>query len=162
MTARGWIKGQPLFIIHGHMGGPPEAPWESLYEERDGGYKTLCRFWKGSKDVAGYGRTRWRGDGMQAHVRAWRMFRGDIPPGLELDHLCGNPWCVNEEHLEPVTHLENIRRGRGPKVTQEQTKEIALDPTSPQRLIAQRYGISLARVEQIKRKHRLDHPTGLG
>jgi hypothetical protein len=42
---------------------------------------------------------------------------GEIPEGLELDHLCRNTLCVNPDHLEPVTHAENIQRGhaaRGP------------------------------------------------
>lgn len=45
-----------------------------------------------------------------AHRAAYEMVRGPIPDGLELDHLCLNPPCVNPAHLEPVTHLENVRR----------------------------------------------------
>ncbi len=30
--------------------------------------------------------------------------------GLELDHLCVMPCCVNVDHLEPVTPSENCRR----------------------------------------------------
>jgi hypothetical protein len=36
-----------------------------------------------------------------------------IPEGLEIDHLCFTPACVNPWHLEPVTHAENLRRRRG-------------------------------------------------
>jgi hypothetical protein len=33
--------------------------------------------------------------------------------GLELDHLCGEQWCCNPDHLELVTASENSqRRGR--------------------------------------------------
>lgn len=32
------------------------------------------------------------------------------PEGLEVDHLCMNKSCVNPEHLEWVTHRENIKR----------------------------------------------------
>lgn len=37
-------------------------------------------------------------------------FLMNCPPDMEVDHLCHNPWCVNPNHLEVVTHLENIRR----------------------------------------------------
>lgn len=37
---------------------------------------------------------------------------GDIPDGYQIDHLCENWRCVNHDHLEPVTVLENNRRYR--------------------------------------------------
>lgn len=46
-----------------------------------------------------------------AHRMAYELYKGVIPGGMELDHLCGNTLCVNPGHLEPVTHKENIRRG---------------------------------------------------
>ena len=48
------------------------------------------------------------------HRFAFEWFHGYVPPketGLELDHLCHNRWCVNPDHLEAVSHLENVRRG---------------------------------------------------
>ena len=36
---------------------------------------------------------------------------GDIPEGLELDHICRNQYCVNPFHLEAVTHKKNMERG---------------------------------------------------
>lgn len=47
---------------------------------------------------------------MMAHKFSWELVNGKVPDGLELDHLCRNPICVNPAHLEPVTHAENIRR----------------------------------------------------
>jgi hypothetical protein len=35
---------------------------------------------------------------------------GPVPEGLELDHLCRVKLCVRPEHLEPVTHPENMQR----------------------------------------------------
>ena len=42
----------------------------------------------------------------------WEYTVGPVPDGLELDHLCRVRHCVNPTHLEPVTHKENLRRGR--------------------------------------------------
>lgn len=45
------------------------------------------------------------------HRLAFRELRGEIPEGLELDHLCRVRHCVNPWHLEPVSRQENILRG---------------------------------------------------
>ena len=45
------------------------------------------------------------------HVVSYQHFVGEIPDGLELDHLCRNTACVNPEHLELVTHQVNVQRG---------------------------------------------------
>lgn len=44
------------------------------------------------------------------HRHSYKLFFGEIPNGLELDHLCKVRCCVNPHHLEPVTHQENAVR----------------------------------------------------
>lgn len=45
-----------------------------------------------------------------AHRISYELFVGPIPKGLELDHKCRVRCCINPDHLEPVTHAENMRR----------------------------------------------------
>lgn len=66
-----------------------------------------CWEWTGPTNNHGYGRT---GNAEYVHRVVWRETVGPIPEGLELDHLCRNPACCNPDHLEPVTHAENMRR----------------------------------------------------
>lgn len=48
----------------------------------------------------------------RAHRLIYATHRGEIPKGAVIDHLCGNPACVNPDHLEPVSIQENTKRGR--------------------------------------------------
>lgn len=72
-----------------------------------------CWYWEAGEDGKGYG-VFWDGARTSgAHRFAYRLLVGPIPPGLVLDHLCRNTRCVNPAHLEPVTSVENVRRGVG-------------------------------------------------
>ncbi len=70
-----------------------------------------CWQWQGDKSKKGYGRF-WVGNKFaQAHRYAYELIKGPIPEGLEIDHLCHNPGCVNPDHMQLVTGQENIERG---------------------------------------------------
>lgn len=47
------------------------------------------------------------------HVVVYEMYYGTITEGYDVDHLCRVRHCVNPEHLEVVTHRENVLRGEG-------------------------------------------------
>ena len=70
-----------------------------------------CWLWAGGRTEAGYGRFSVGGASRSAHRMVYQVLRGPVDPSLDLDHLCRNPRCVNPEHLEPVTHRENLLRG---------------------------------------------------
>lgn len=46
-----------------------------------------------------------------AHRWSCEFFKGEIPAGLVIDHLCRNRRCVNPDHLEAVTTRTNLLRG---------------------------------------------------
>ncbi len=69
-----------------------------------------CWQWTGGTNGVGYGTVTWRGARGYSHRLMFERCVGPIPAGMVLDHLCRNTLCCNPEHLEPVTHAENIRR----------------------------------------------------
>lgn len=71
---------------------------------------TGCWLFIGGQTGDGYGRFSVNGRLEVPHRTAYEMFVGEIPAGLQLDHLCRTRHCVNPDHLEPVTPSENIRR----------------------------------------------------
>ena len=75
-----------------------------------------CVVWTGSLTAEGYGNLRIPGEDRNdyAHRVSYELHVGAIPEGLVIDHLCRNRACVNPSHLEPVPHIENVRRGLGP------------------------------------------------
>ncbi len=70
-----------------------------------------CWEWLAYRNPAGYGIFSYGGRERRAHRVVWQVLVGEISDGLEIDHLCRNRGCVNPDHLEPVTRLENLRRG---------------------------------------------------
>ena len=125
-AARGKIRAARATQVNVVGGGPevrdPDARFDRhVYYEPNTG----CHLWGGACTTTGYGAfgigsTR---DGTARVVRSHRFAYvraiGPIPDGLELDHLCSTPSCVNPAHLEPVTHAENMRRA----VARRKTKE---------------------------------------
>lgn len=69
-----------------------------------------CWLWTAAQ-LNGYGAIKVDGRFRGAHRVSYELHKGQIPVGLVLDHLCRVPFCVNPDHLEPVTIGENISRG---------------------------------------------------
>lgn len=89
---------------------PDDVRFARAYTVRDDG----CWAWQLWRDADGYGRF-WSnviGRTILAHRWVYARVRGVIAEGLEIDHLCKHPWCVNPAHLEAVPHVTNIRRGK--------------------------------------------------
>jgi hypothetical protein len=69
-----------------------------------------CWEWTGSHDSLGYGHVSVAGKMRKAHRVSFYIANGYLLDGLTIDHLCRNRGCVRPDHLELVTHTENMRR----------------------------------------------------
>lgn len=69
-----------------------------------------CFGWERATNGVGYGLITWAGRRWYTHRLAYTVWKGPIPGGLALDHLCSFTLCWRPTHLEPVTHLTNLRR----------------------------------------------------
>ena len=70
-----------------------------------------CWEWTGARSSKGYGQWSVRGVSKSIHRLTWQEFRGPIPDGLVIDHLCRVRHCCNPDHMEVVTGLVNAQRG---------------------------------------------------
>lgn len=69
-----------------------------------------CWLWISTINIGGYGTIRVKGTNVPAHRLSHELFKGPIPDGFEIDHLCRVRCCVNPDHIEAVTPRENLRR----------------------------------------------------
>lgn len=127
-----------------------------------------CHLWTASINVWGYGQIRIGGKVVRAHRLAWEMVNGPIPEGMYVCHKCDKPACVNPDHLFLGTHAENMvdmkTKGRGnagsantnAKLIEADILEIR-GSTLRRRVIAQKYGVSLATVRHIRNGTRWGH-----
>lgn len=70
---------------------------------------TGCWLWTGACLPSGYGQVFFRGRRRNAHRASYEHFKGELPEGTEVHHRCNVRCCVNPDHLEAVSHRENIR-----------------------------------------------------
>src|SRR5262245_39887932 len=89
----------------------PETPREVIARLSMPITECGCHAWMGSHS-RGYAKMRFYENGDRKNVRVARWLCEPMPEGLEVDHICHQRWCVNPDHLELVTHQENIQRQR--------------------------------------------------
>ncbi len=140
-----------------------------LWEIDDKGcWNVIKRF----KDETGRTMVRSNGRSIRSHIFIYEECFGFIPDGQVVRHKCDNPTCINPEHLELGTQLDNIRdsihrdrhargeRNGHARLNEEQVREIhALlsEGNLTQGEIGNRYGVGATMVCQIKRGHSWRH-----
>lgn len=106
-----------------HLGGgqDPAVRFFAKVEKRPDG----CWYYTGGQRPDGYGHFWFEGHNVQAHRWSYEYAVGAIGDGLQIDHTCCNPPCVNPAHLEPVTPRVNTLRSSNPAALNERKTECA-------------------------------------
>jgi len=115
---RGWIKGKHINFIKNH----------AIKINISDNYKidkiTNCWNWLGYIAKNGYAKIGSKFHTTLAHKYLYEIKYGKVAKNKELDHLCRNRKCVNPDHLEEVSRLENSRRGSKTKINFKIAQEI--------------------------------------
>lgn len=149
---------------------PPELRFWSRVDKDGPEHPTLgrCWIWIGCKDKLGYGYFGGGAGERRVYRYSYVLHFGPIPEGLCVLHRCDNPSCVNPEHLEPGTRIDNNadrdRKGRQgnhkgtcngrAKLTESQAAEIRQryrrgSRDANIRALAQEFGLSRSAVQYL-------------
>lgn len=83
-------------------------------EIRDAGHDTPCWLWTGATSGngrgGGYPRMKLNDHTCAVHKVSFVNVHGYVPGNKQIDHKCRNRLCVNPDHLEMVSHIENQKR----------------------------------------------------
>jgi len=129
-----------------------------MFDMQELGYKTPCWIWQRGKNQYGYGTKYAHPKKMLAHRWLYEMSNGPMPKGRDLDHLCRNPACVRPDHMEPVPHCVNIRRGNNTKLSEVQVSAIRSDGGSNRNLAA-KYGVHRSHISRIRSEKKWKVPN---
>ena len=141
--------------------------WEQFVERFESRFEPVtesgCWIW-----MAGYRGDDYRGYACHekkhdlAYRWAYRIYKGEIPLGMQINHRCNVPSCVNPDHLYAGTQAQNIgdciksgRRAIGSKhgmakLSESQAADIKNNPTMPRKVLADRHGVSVQTIKKIR------------
>jgi len=105
------------------------------------------------------------------HRHIYEQCFGEIPDNMLVRHKCDNPMCINPEHLELGTHVQNmhdmVERDRSTKgnknpqstLTEDDVRAIRSDKVSTNTSLALKYGVHHSTISAIRRYKLWSHVT---
>lgn len=140
---------------------------------------TGCWIWTGTLNNAGYGLLGVDGGKrVLAHRFSYEKFKGQIPNGLVVMHVCDQRYCCNPDHLAVGSHQDNaadtIAKGRHArekpnlrgeihpqaKLTNDEA-ELVMQSSESAASLARRFGVSDTAVLAIRNGKNWRHLTTL-
>lgn len=113
-----------------------DPAFKTSFEQKYRLNKSGCWVWLLSKDKDGYGQVAvglGKGRIKRAHRVSYELYTGEaIPEGMDIDHTCHIRRCVNPDHLEVVTHQENMKNLRKTEDWQVSDEEFQRKKTTPE------------------------------
>lgn len=124
---------------------------------------TRCWLWTGSLNKSCQGQLVFKGKGYTAHRLAWMLHRGEIHEGALVAQNCGNPKCVNPEHLELTSagdvakkafkfhaaREQEYYRGRSKLTEVQALAALRLKGKVTAKVLAKRYGVKPMTIYKI-------------
>ena len=100
----------------------------------------------------------------RAYRHSFTFFKGKIPKGLVIRHVCDNRLCINPSHLTLGSHKDNVmdrverdrsakgeKNGRS-KLTEEQVLTIYKDNITPRSRLANMFNVDPKVIRDIKNR----------
>jgi len=116
---------------------------DSIFPEPNTG----CWLWGGSIAGRGYGTLTTKKKHIYAHRLSYTMYKGAIPEGLTIDHMCNNTYCVNPDHLQVLSLRENVLKNKsGPSENARKTHCKYGHPFSGENLLIEKGRFRVCRI----------------
>jgi hypothetical protein len=90
------------------MGMKRDEAKEKLLSRSEKDPETGCLVWQGAQSTFGHGHIVINGVQMLTHRLSYELHEEEIADGMQINHKCHNPACINPEHLYMGTQKENV------------------------------------------------------